>query len=143
MKRFATALCLILLLIFIWGNSLLPTECSSALSDWLTTMLGGEIVQSGSKATSWLNSSNVRTAAHFLEFAVCGFVATKYVSARIVIKPTIVLSIISFGILVAVADETIQMLNDRFSSVEDIWIDVAGFMVGFLISHFFFRTNNP
>ena len=142
MKRFAVVLGLLLLLAFIWGNSLIPSEYSKVLSEWLTTMLGGEIVKASDKATSWLTSANIRTAAHLSEFAALGFVATKYINAQVTIKCAAVLSTILFGILVALADETIQIFNDRFSSVEDVWVDIAGFMLGFLIAQFFFRSKS-
>ena len=65
----------ILTLLFIWGNSILPSKSSNAISDNVTSTVGGEITHNDlqeKSATTWLTSGHIRKLAHVTEFAVLG-----------------------------------------------------------------------
>ena len=123
----------ILTLLFIWGNSILPSKSSNAISDNVTSAVGGEITNNDMQeklATTWLTSGHIRKLAHVTEFAVLGaFIFL--LAARKEKKTTQQFSSIAlFGLLVALTDETIQLFNDRTSEIKDVWIDFAGFAIG-------------
>lgn len=45
------------------------------------------------------------------------------------------------GVLTALIDETIQLLNGRTSAVKDVWIDSGGFALGMLLIAFLLARN--
>lgn len=144
MKTVARArLCLIPVLlctlIFIFGNSMLPTRISKKISAVVTESLGGEptaeeeidnrcSVHERQKAKGF--EYYVRKAGHFLEYSFLGgeltlllFLQKKEGKERRRILFTVATT---FPLL----DETIQIFSNRGPMVEDIWIDIAGFTVG-------------
>lgn len=114
---------ILLMLVFIWGNSVLPARLSSAISSFVTKLLGGEIVE-----------THVRKAGHFTEFFLLGGglglrFALKEAKRR---EKALLLSFLA--LLIPLMDETIQMFNDRGPQVRDIWIDIAGYTCGCLLA---------
>ena len=131
-KRILVTL-VILTLVFIWGNSALPSKPSNAISDDVTAAVGGEITYNDmqeSTATTWVTSEYVRKLAHVTEFAVLGIVAALLVKKRKNGACSNLSALALCGLSVAVIDETIQLFNDRTSAVKDIWIDFGGFTIG-------------
>ena len=140
MKRnssFAFAALLVFLLILIWGNSLLPSRQSYAVSEWVSRLLTRLHLDG---AVNWLTlfgksqSSRVRKAAHLAEFAMLGVVLTAFSHRWKIAGRTRALIIAFSGVLCALLDETLQLVNARTSSVKDIWIDLLGFFAGVMFS---------
>ena len=109
-------LCLVLLvfiLMFIWGNSLLPGEVSARLSQWVKNFLSH--ILPGIPSDPQAGGHLLRKLAHFSEFACLGvLLAWLYV-------------------LAACVDETIQsFVAGRGSSLLDVWLDTAGAAVGII-----------
>lgn len=130
MKKLLLVL-LFFFVLFIWINSMMPSQCSNEFSNSIVKLLGGTVTHSKeeiAQATTLFNSANVRKLAHFLEYAVLGFVAMilkmKY-HRRLA-------DILLLGLGIAVIDETIQLFDGRTSSIKDIWIDMAGFLFALL-----------
>ena len=67
-KRFLAVL-VALILVFIWGNSLLSKEVSGAISDFIQYNIFGF---SGGGTSGTVNSTPIRKLAHFTEFAALG-----------------------------------------------------------------------
>ncbi len=118
----------VLILCFIWGNSLLPGEISGRFSDWvkgiLALLLPGEIpgVTSG--------GGLLRKLAHFSEFAALG--ATLAWRSGMLGKEKISALILGFG--TACVDETIQaFVPDRGPSIRDVAIDTCGVAAGIAV----------
>lgn len=125
-----------LLLLFIWGNSILPPSISNMLSDGVTSTVGGEITHNGKQeetATTWLTSGHIRKMAHVTEFAVLGIITFLMIQKKQVREkiPLVLL----FGLLVALVDETIQLFDGRTSAVKDVWIDFGGYVVGCVLAY--------
>lgn len=110
-------------LAFIWGNSCLSGDSSSAVSGFagqvLARLFGPRVLE----ATVIL-----RKVGHFTEFAglgaLLGWNARLYRLGRFA-PPALA------GLLAAMADETIQrFVPGRASLVTDVWIDFCGILAG-------------
>lgn len=126
----------VLIVCFIWGNSMLSPETSGAISgavkDLLAALFGSE---SGDSSDIELHFW-VRKLAHFLEFAALGLVGSlllRFYSCDRMIRWTCAAMI---GGFFALTDETIQIFSRRGSSVRDVWIDIAGYIAGCLLAEF-------
>ncbi len=77
----------------------------------------------------------IRKLGHIFEFALLG------IELSLLLKK---LSIYPFFtvLLVGLADETIQLLNDRDARVQDIWIDFAGGAIGILLGMLIYYLAN-
>ena len=138
-KKWKTAL-LIVLLIFIWGNSMLSKEASGVLS--------GALMQKMNTAARWLglgedlftvmvdedgdgveepSSYLVRKIAHVSEFAVLSILLWSIYEQKGVRR-----GLWAFGTAAAcaAADETIQLFSHRGSQILDVLIDAAGALLG-------------
>ena len=115
---------LVLILTFIWGNSLLPGEVSGALSDQVKALL--ETLLPGDSAGS-SGSGLLRKAAHFTEFAALGM-ALGWLHGMLQkgrLRP------IALGITAACIDETIQcFVPGRGPGIRDVAIDSCGVLAG-------------
>lgn len=82
------------------------------------------------KLLPWMTHRMLRKLAHFGEFAIAGALLTgTFFHAKnfILLKP------LSFGLLTALCDETIQLFSEgRSSSIKDLWIDFSGVLLGTL-----------
>ena len=116
-------------LLFIWGNSMLPPEVSDGLSKWVTGILG---FNRPGEQTDSMNHI-VRKLAHYSEYFVLGIVLWLALCGKV--KPVRQgLALQGFcGLLTAVIDETIQLLSQRGPSLTDVWLDFAGFLCGTLL----------
>lgn len=111
---------------FIWGNSMLPGEQSSEISEQVKKILMFIIPEKFLQGE--IGSYLVRKAAHITEFFFLGLESTlllHYVLDASFSAPLLL------DLLIAVGDETIQYFIDgRGSSVTDVWIDFAGIVTG-------------
>lgn len=114
---------IVLLLLFIWGNSVLPAAISSKISAFVTRLLGKDAVE-----------SHVRKVGHFTEFFVLGSSLGLYVTLQGTKGKDKATFLVFPALFVPLMDETIQMFNDRGPQVRDIWIDIAGYTCGCLLT---------
>ena len=120
------ALCIGLLagiLLFIWGNSLLPASISGSLSQWLRDLLG---MAAGEE--SGQSDGALRNFAHFSEFCALG-AALGWLFAML--KKKIWASAAICGSLAACVDELLQhFAPGRAPRLTDVAIDTAGVLAG-------------
>ena len=113
------------LLVFIWGNSLLPGEVSGAFSQWVKDLLSrlfGRL-----PGDPQVGHGLLRKLAHFTEFACLGVSLCWLLS---MLKQKFYIPLLC-GFLVACTDETIQcFIPDRGPAIKDVAIDTAGVAVG-------------
>ncbi len=137
MSRLKTGLIVLLILTlllvaFIWGNSLLDAARSSVQSGWVTEHLKPflELFVGKGNAGDML----VRKLAHFSEYYALGFLLPltlkaifKHPAARFLALP------LGFG--VAMADEFIfqKLSAGRVAQMSDVVLDSIGFGLGFLL----------
>lgn len=121
--RLCTAL-LICLLVFIWGNSLMPGEVSQAISNFVQQLLSGvEICPEEVPAGSGL----LRKLAHFTEFFGLGMTLC-WLTGMLGKgwKPALL-----SGVAAACIDETIQaFVPERAPRLFDVGIDSLGVLTG-------------
>ena len=114
-------------LALIWGNSLLPGVSSEAVSGGVLAFLGRFLPMLLTEA----GHTFLRKAAHFSEFALLGLL---FGGRHRLVKGDTPVHLMGFGLAVACIDETIQIFTPgRASSLIDVWIDTAGFALGFVV----------
>lgn len=77
---------------------------------------------------------DVRKYAHFAEFALLGILVSIYGLLRSKLTFQKLMNILSFGLFIAVADESIQILSGRGPLVKDVLLDMAGYGSGTAVS---------
>lgn len=123
---------LVLLLAFIWGNSLLPGEESGNLSGLVGKFLG--VLLPFLDLTSGIGSFILRKFAHFSEFAALGMVLCWFFGMTQNRKWKAILLPLLGGITAAGIDETIQIFSPgRYASIVDVGIDSAGVLTGIAV----------
>jgi VanZ family protein len=116
-----------LTLAFIWGNSLMPASVSGAISEWVRQIVNAIIGGVGG-GSGFSGDGVLRKTAHMLEFLAWGAEVTVLLHGRLKEKWPLQLLL---GLGVALIDETIQLfMAGRAGMVQDIWIDMGGFLTG-------------
>ncbi len=110
------------ILVFIWGNSVLPGSVSSMISGFVMKLLGWSMTE-----------YTVRKAGHFTEFLLLGAVLGLFFTVKGTKRKDKTLYLCLLALFVPLMDETIQLFSDdRGPQVTDIWIDIAGYACGCL-----------
>lgn len=137
LNKAAALLLLGLTLYFIWGNSSMDGTQSSRMSGgvllFLEKLLGP--MGNGQRAVYL-----IRKAAHMTEFAALAFFLSW--SGYLFLEPKARTGalVLLLGLAAACVDETIQIFSSgRSSSLKDVWIDMAGFTLSFLLFRLVFR----
>ena len=131
-KRLRLCRCfIVLLLCFIWGNSLLPGSVSGAISDWVRDLLSR--IFPGEVPGVTTGGGLLRKIAHFTEFAALG-ASLGWLSGMLrksKLRPLL------YGFGAACVDETIQVfVPGRGPSLKDVGIDTCGVIVGMILLTF-------
>lgn len=127
----------LLLIVFIFSNSLKTAEVSSVSSGRVVDFLNSICVSLKLKFT--FTQQIVRPLAHFCEFGLLGVLSSLTAISYFTVKAkSMIISLISFS-FIAFIDECIQLFSDgRAFQVSDMLIDFAGGLIGsvtvFLIS---------
>lgn len=125
----------VLLLCFIWGNSMLPGEVSGEISGGLMAYVGELFSAFGTNGELVL-----RKCAHFSEYAALGFFLGGAFTAGGQRKAQRLPLCLLCGLLTACLDETIQIFAvARGSSLIDVWIDAAGCCTGIAVHELLHR----
>lgn len=116
---------------FIWGNSMLGSKASSNVSNSVLGALDPIIRRFGivSRNDLWL-----RKLAHFTEFAVLGAELLFLAAVRRRLGLQAASNSAFAALLVALTDETIQLISGRNSQVLDVLLDFSGALTGILIA---------
>lgn len=116
---------IVIAVLFIWIHSCMPADMSTAESGFIMDLIKPflELFTGEGNVTPHL----VRKLAHFTEFAGLGFLVGLH-SGFGLIWPFC-------GLAVAFVDETIQLfVEGRAGMVQDMWIDISGYMLGWIVS---------
>ena len=115
-------------LVFIWGNSLMSAEISSAMSDFFKKIVKSSLSDGASDALDI--SFLVRKSAHFTEFTALGMSLCWLFG---MLKKGWLLPVLC-GAAAACVDETIQVfVPGRGPSVRDVCIDSCGVLLGVIL----------
>ncbi len=122
---------IVIMLIFIWGHSMVPAVQSSEESGyWATYLIPILKMFVGEKlATEYL----VRKLAHFSEYAVFGFIVSLRVRQSQKLDIKLIGKSEGASFLTAFLDESIQVVSGRGPMITDVWIDSLGAFTGILI----------
>lgn len=131
MKKNLLIAFLIMAVAFIWGQSVLPEALSSTESTLFTEKVLHPIERFLFGTESW-STAVVRKCAHVLEFAALGFLLHLLFCHLALPRPA--LKALSFGGLVGLLDETVQILSGRGAVVSDIWLDISGAIIGITLA---------
>ena len=116
---------------FIWGNSMLGSKASSNVSNSVLDALEPIIRRFGIVSE---NDLLLRKLAHFTEFAALGaellFLAAVNRKSGFQTASNCAFA----SLLVALTDETIQLISGRNSQVLDVLLDFSGALTGILIA---------
>lgn len=125
-------LLLVLTLAFIWGNSLLPRTESQKISRGLLVELCAALEHVGLHLDPQ-NDHWLRKLAHFGEFGLLGAELCTLLFLNRRARPQGFVNCAFAGLAVAVTDEALQLISNRGSQVQDVLLDFAGFLAGFLL----------
>ena len=124
---------LVLNVAFIWGNSLLPKEMSSAFSRFVGRIVSFFIPDSVT-VESGEGHGILRKIAHFLEFCSLGVLLSWLIRMKQDRNALSVIMPFVCGVAVAAVDETIQLfIPGRGPHIRDVGIDSAGVLLGILL----------
>ena len=107
---------------------MLDKEASGAISHFLADLLGG------SAGASDEGHHLLRKAAHFCEFASLGAVFFLWTREAIGHVGTRILLCALMGVSVPLIDETIQIFSGRGPALSDVWLDIAGYVTGAVLT---------
>ena len=128
-------------LLFIWGNSLLPASVSGAISGWLHSILTAIFPGNGNGSGG---DGLLRKLAHFTEFALLGAVLFRLLRNREERMPAAWLLSLGCGFFAACVDELLQHFSPgRAPQFGDVCIDTAGVLTGtllYLAAHFICKS---
>ena len=119
----------ILINIFIWTNSLLPSNLSSSQSGLIVNIIY-PIFKNVLDVNTF--TTIIRKLAHFTQFMLLAIVSCYYFKS-INMKKTYSVTL-TYGLLVAIIDETIQLfIPGRAGLITDVLIDLLGVLFGLFI----------
>ena len=125
--RISAAL-ILMILTFIWGNSLMPGEISQAFSQWAKGVLA-KLIPVDAPVTEESNGL-LRKIAHFTEFAALGVC----LAWRGRMRKQAPRWAFYFGSAAAAVDETIQcFVPGRGPGIKDVLLDCGGVLTGMLL----------
>ena len=123
-KQIALLIVTGLMFIFIFGQSILPQSVSAEESGWLTENILNPLLNL--LGIGPLTHHMVRKIAHITEFAILTFLLALCFRGQI-------LKSMGIGFTTAFLDESIQLLSGRGASITDVWIDLVGVTIGFVL----------
>ena len=123
-----------LIVLFIWGNSILPPDISDKIGRAAGSILSGFLGQGDETVT--VGGLSVRKMGHFCEFFAFGVAVWLFWRFLLSDKAWRIVLTALVGIAVPFLDETIQIFSGRGHSIKDVWIDIGGFSTGVLVTVF-------
>lgn len=123
------------LVLFIWGNSLVPGGSSGSLSLAVADLIRSAL-ESLHLPGAWVTNFVVRKTAHFTEYAVLGICASQAVYAGRGAPRCAFAALALFLVAVPTIDETIQLFVDgRVGQVADVLLDCCGAATGVALAY--------
>lgn len=125
--RILTFIAIFASLSFIFGNSLLPKGESASVSGGVQGIIES-IVGEDSPIAEFFRLY-LRKIAHITEFALLSIEVTLLRFLYDKRSLSFFIHSLAFGLLVAVTDESLQILSDRGPSVSDVLLDTSGYVI--------------
>lgn len=129
-KGYGLLLFLLLLVLFIWLQSLQQGSISHRESQWVLKMV--QRLFSGHRLGIWLNDGRIRRLAHLAEYSSLGFFTSLYSWRRW--RKNFSMGILTLGIAIASMDEIFQYFaGGRTATWKDVCLDGVGVMAGIVM----------
>ncbi|CUX59516.1 VanZ like family protein [Clostridium sp. C105KSO15] len=129
----------ILFILFIFSNSMKPSDISSADSGWVFRV-AQESLGSLGISTRWLTEHIVRKTGHFSEYTILGILLYGCIRSYGFPAERRYFIRLTAGFMVPFVDETIQLgVCGRSGQISDVWLDCAGVAFGILIAALLLR----
>lgn len=125
-KKWVYGCLFVMILCFIFGNSILTKEMSGAISRFVASILGGSSV---GEEEHYL----VRKLAHFTEYAALGVVSCLFFDSMLNGAYGKYTTVALVGVIAPLIDETIQIFSERGPALGDVWLDISGYAFGSLV----------
>lgn len=130
MKKCIDLFFTLLILAFIWGNSLRDAPHSSIESQWVLDIVRSLL--SAIPGIDHLTMHMVRKMAHFIEYMVLGFFLS--LTCLAFTKSRHLWIVLATGFLIASIDETLQLFSPgRSAQISDVFLDSCGVFIGLII----------
>ena len=117
---------------FILVQSSFPPSVSGAQIDAVGNTVGGIFSSDGAFGAFLQN--NISNIAHFLEYGALGLQISVAVFLWFDKKLKFSLLSIASALGIAFLDESVQILSGRHASIADMWIDLLGFSVFYILT---------
>ena len=131
----------LLILCFIWGQSMMPRDVSAGESESLMQLLK-PIFDPAGKIEDGIFHHYLRKAAHFCEYAAFGFCVSGFFG-NLNLKRNARRTVYAFlsSAAVAAVDESLQIFSpDRGPQFRDVLLDCCGALFGILVFLLFFHV---
>jgi VanZ family protein len=155
-KKSILAIIIILIIAFIFFNSIKTGEESTKISELAAKVVSGFVLfvfgkQPLDSLIYYFYSdfiAHIRIIAHFIEFFMLGFASTIFLSIQDFKEKKFFNKSLFFGLFIATSDETLQLFSvGRAFQLSDIFIDMMGYtsaaIVIFLFSLYLKRARKP
>ena len=123
-KRIVLLIVTALVVLFIFGQSILPQSVSADESGWVLNKLINPLLRFVGHRP--MTHHTARKLAHVLEFAVLAFLLVPLWNS--------IPRAFFTGFTVAFLDESLQLLTARGAQLQDVWVDLLGVAVGTLLA---------
>ncbi len=135
MKKISYLLLSLLIIAFIFGNSMMDATDSNSESRFLTAFVQNVLNWLGFHVPIGELHHAIRKCAHFTEYALEAFFVAKTLTAFRVRRQTWLAYALLIGLLTAVIDENIQIYSiGRSGQVTDVLLDFSGTIVGVVMA---------
>lgn len=142
-RRVLWTVLFILWLCVVWGHSMLPADLSSEESSWVVALVRPFFSLFG-VTDGHVMTHVIRKGAHFTEYVILMLIGVKFVREWAQSKLGTWLSTVAIWVCVPMVDETIQRFTPgRAPRITDVCIDMAGGLLGMLISHAILKRAKP
>ena len=129
----------IIMVLIIWGNSLVPGSGSGSLSLSVVEAARGAL-DALRLPSDWVTNFLVRKTAHFTEYAVLGVLVAHAFDPEHTAEHMRLAAICLALVLVPSIDETIQLfVAGRSGQVTDVLLDCCGAATGVLLTYLVWR----
>ncbi len=129
MKKWLYGSMCLLVVLFIWHNSLQDAAQSDARSLAVTYMVQQTANVLGFHGTGLINDTIIRKCAHVCEYGLLG--SCLYLLMRRICRRRRGIRAVGVGTLIALIDEFLQLFSPgRGAQLRDVGIDMAGLILG-------------
>jgi VanZ family protein len=123
-RRIVLWIMTVLMLAFIFGQSLLPQDVSAEESGWILNNILNPVLNALGLGS--LSHQTARKLAHVAEFTALSALLVFCFRGSFA-------KAFSGGFVTAFLDESLQLLTARGAQLQDVWIDLIGVLSGVLI----------